>query len=191
MFVCSVLADVPLVTLQWLINWQGTGSWSTAEPGKGQDLASPPLHHGFSPISLAGGTVYCQLPSLSPLHLRQAPSSPAGGTALGGMSETRASPHHPGSLHPALVASAEPLTHGVSGTHGSPLAVGPWKGRAHKGSGLGCELRSSHRPSPSSSRQIPPKHRHSMVSKAITDPRQRRGDACGSEQPARTSSRSS
>ncbi|OPJ89809.1 hypothetical protein AV530_003947 [Patagioenas fasciata monilis] len=79
MFVCSVLADVPLVTLQWLINWQGTGSWSTAEPGKGRDLASPPLHHGFSPISLAGGAVYCQLPSLSPLHLRQAaPSSPAG-----------------------------------------------------------------------------------------------------------------
>lgn len=47
MFVCSVLADVPLVALQWLINWQGTGAWSTAEPGKGRDPASPGLTSGF------------------------------------------------------------------------------------------------------------------------------------------------
>lgn len=39
-----------------------------------------------------------------------------------------------------LVPSSEPLTHGAAGTQGSPLAVGPWRGRTRKGSGLGCEL---------------------------------------------------
>lgn len=104
MFVCSVLADVPLVALQGLINWPGTGAWSTAEPGKGRDPAPPA--DVTVPLRLArpGG---CVLPPL--------PSGQADGTVLGGILPRGTSPCSPGPLLPALVSPAE-----VAGTHGAP-----------------------------------------------------------------------
>lgn len=114
MFVCSVLADVPLVVLQELIKWPGTGAWSTAEPGKGRDPAPPA--DVTVPLRLArpGG---CVLPAA--FALPWPGPSPADGTVLGGILPRRTSPCSPGPLLPALVSPAE-----AAGTHGSPRLWG-------------------------------------------------------------------
>lgn len=81
LFVCSPLADVPLVVLQRPINWQGSGARSTAGPGKGRDPASPaPTSRSLSD-QLGPGLPAAFTPSAPPCSL--SPRSHGGGPGPG------------------------------------------------------------------------------------------------------------